>query len=394
MLALLVPFGSHGDVLPLIGLGQQLLQRGFAVKMLLSPAFASAVQQAGLDWTPLGQLSDYESVVHNRATASRFRSLPAVAAVLGRYLQLTSQAIEAEIRPRQTLLIGSSLAFPTRCLAEKHHLPCLTVHLQPSIIRSSLRPPTLGAGRIPDWMPRSWVRFLWWLMDQLMLDPAFARPLNQLRRELGLPQVHSVLGDWLHRADGVLGLFPAWFAQPPADWPAQLQLTNFPLWDGGGEEVDLSDTVVFTAGTALACVPEFYRKAVQSCARLGCRGLLLTPHPSNLPDPLPSGVRWHSYLPFGSNLRSAAAIVHHGGIGTTSQALRAGIPQIIWPLANDQFDNAHRLHSLGLHPPGLREALQDSLWRQRARHFSEQQDWTSGLVQAADLIARRWLIKA
>jgi rhamnosyltransferase subunit B len=41
------------------------------------------------------------------------------------------------------------------------------------------------------------------------------------------------------------------------------------------------------------------------------------------------------------------ALVHHGGIGTASQAFAAGIPQLITPFAHDQFDNAARIERLG-----------------------------------------------
>jgi UDP:flavonoid glycosyltransferase YjiC (YdhE family) len=40
-------------------------------------------------------------------------------------------------------------------------------------------------------------------------------------------------------------------------------------------------------------------------------------------------------------------LAHHGGIGTTAEALRAGTPQLIVPLAHDQFDNAARVTALG-----------------------------------------------
>jgi UDP:flavonoid glycosyltransferase YjiC (YdhE family) len=47
-------------------------------------------------------------------------------------------------------------------------------------------------------------------------------------------------------------------------------------------------------------------------------------------------------------LPRAAAFVHHGGIGTTAQALAAGVPQLIMPLAHDQPDNASRARDLGV----------------------------------------------
>ena len=47
-------------------------------------------------------------------------------------------------------------------------------------------------------------------------------------------------------------------------------------------------------------------------------------------------------------LPRAAALVHHGGIGTLAQALRAGCPQLVMPMAFDQPDNAVRLERLGV----------------------------------------------
>jgi UDP:flavonoid glycosyltransferase YjiC (YdhE family) len=58
-------------------------------------------------------------------------------------------------------------------------------------------------------------------------------------------------------------------------------------------------------------------------------------------------VRWFPYAPFSAVLPRAAAFVHHGGIGTTAQALAAGVPQLIVPLSHDQFDNAARAQRLG-----------------------------------------------
>ena len=64
--------------------------------------------------------------------------------------------------------------------------------------------------------------------------------------------------------------------------------------------------------------------------------------------PLPEGVRAFSYLPYSKIFPAAAAIVHQAGIGTLAQALRAGRPQLIVPVAFDQPDNARRAAGLGL----------------------------------------------
>jgi rhamnosyltransferase subunit B len=57
---------------------------------------------------------------------------------------------------------------------------------------------------------------------------------------------------------------------------------------------------------------------------------------------------WQDYVPLRTLLPHAAALVHHGGIGTTAEALRAGTPQLVVPLAHDQFDNGARVTALGV----------------------------------------------
>jgi UDP:flavonoid glycosyltransferase YjiC (YdhE family) len=59
-------------------------------------------------------------------------------------------------------------------------------------------------------------------------------------------------------------------------------------------------------------------------------------------------VRHVPYAPFSQLLPRCAAIVHHCGIGTSAQAMRAGIPQLLTPFAHDQHDNAARLIRLGV----------------------------------------------
>lgn len=87
--------------------------------------------------------------------------------------------------------------------------------------------------------------------------------------------------------------------------------------------------------------------ALEALKRLGRRGLFITPHLAQLPDPLPPSVIWQAHVPFSSLLPRVAAVVHHGGIGTTAEAFRAGTPQLIVPFAYDQFDNGLRAKRLG-----------------------------------------------
>jgi UDP:flavonoid glycosyltransferase YjiC (YdhE family) len=106
--------------------------------------------------------------------------------------------------------------------------------------------------------------------------------------------------------------------------------------------------IAFTPGSANLHGRPFFEAAVDACTRLGRRGVLLTRFPEQVPSGLPSGVRHFAYAPFSQLLPRASALVHHGGIGTAAQGMAAGVPQLIMPLAHDQFDNVARMRRLGI----------------------------------------------
>ena len=76
--------------------------------------------------------------------------------------------------------------------------------------------------------------------------------------------------------------------------------------------------------------------------------MLLTRHRDHIPRDLPATIRHVDYAPFSQLFPHAAAVVHHGGIGTSAQALAAGVRQLVTPMAHDQPDNAARLVKLGV----------------------------------------------
>jgi UDP:flavonoid glycosyltransferase YjiC (YdhE family) len=105
--------------------------------------------------------------------------------------------------------------------------------------------------------------------------------------------------------------------------------------------------IVFAPGSAHFQARSFLAKAAEACRRLNLPAILLSANPDEVPRDLPSNIVTAEYLPFTKLFPRARAVVHHGGIGTTSQCLAAGVPQIVLPMAFDQFDNAARVEKLG-----------------------------------------------
>jgi rhamnosyltransferase subunit B len=201
-------------------------------------------------------------------------------------------------------------------------------------------------------------RMAWWMLDKTFYDPHFMKPLNTYRAELGLPNVDRIFSSWIHEADCVVGLFPDWFGEPQSDWPPNVALVDFPLYDHGDHaslppELDEfikagQAPIAFSAGTATATAHEFFKTSIEASQKAGLRAILLTHFGQQVPASLPKNVMHVDYAPFSTLLPKLAAFVHHGGIGSTSQALRAGIPQLIRPVAYDQFDNSARAVHLGV----------------------------------------------
>jgi UDP:flavonoid glycosyltransferase YjiC (YdhE family) len=107
--------------------------------------------------------------------------------------------------------------------------------------------------------------------------------------------------------------------------------------------------IVFALGSSAVWVAgEFWRHAIEASRALGRRALLITGRDTPGVENLPPGMRAFGYLPYSMIFPRAAAVVHQAGIGTLSQALRSGRPQLIVPFAFDQPDNARRAAELGL----------------------------------------------
>ena len=370
MRVLLVTFGSRGDVHPLLGLGQALQARGHEATVLTNPAFAAEVAQSGLGFVPVGAKADYEATIAHPKLWHPIDGL----GVMWRYLlrpalRPTFDALQALCPPSgataRTLVLASPLAMGARVAQEKLGLRLVSTYTSPTLLRSVQDPMTVARWQVPRALPRLARQAIWRLLDRVKLDPLVKPALEALRGEHGLAPLagaHGAVFDrWLHAPLGGLTLFPDWFAATQPDWPAQVRSGAFPLYDDplpasadAGLQAFLDAgpaPVVFMPGTAQQGTAHFFDCAIAACARLGLRGVLLGHAQALHAQTLPASVWAAPFFPFATLLPRVKAIVHHGGIGTCAQALRAGIPQLVWPQAYDQFDNAVRLEKLGV---GLR----------------------------------------
>jgi len=360
MRLLLTAFGSYGDVFPLVGLGAAMHARGHQVAVITSPHFRSVVEGANLELIPLGTEQEYDDLTKHPDLWHPLRGPLFVMkhAMIG-CLRETYGLLSKHYVAGETVLGGHLLDLASRCFQEKHDAPLASILLAPAALRSSIEPPRMFGMFQPRWAPRLLTALQFWVGDRCFLGPLLEPELNAFRAELGLSPVRRPLKSWYLSPQLVLGLFPDWFAPHQPDWPEATSLVGFPLWDQQATKVPLSEgaqqffdegeaPLVFAPGSAMTQGEAFFQSAIEACRQLGRRGMLMTKYPAQLPRPLPAGVRHFSFEPFSLLLPRAAALVHHGGIGTTAQGLAAGLPHLVMPMAYDQLDNATRLQRLGV----------------------------------------------
>jgi UDP:flavonoid glycosyltransferase YjiC (YdhE family) len=357
---ILATFGSYGDLNPFLALGLELKRRGHDAVIATAEGYRRDVESRGLGFAPVrpdldrGDLALFERAldqVKGPEVIIREITMPRVRES---YEDLERAAAGAD------LLLSHSLTYAAPVLAEKKNMIWLSVVLQPLMFLSAEDPsvlapaPWLGALRP---LGPAFNRALFLLLK--LAASRWGEPVRALRNELGLERGADPVFDGQYSPYGTLALFSPLFGPPQLDWPENTLACGFPFLDsdigGGGLDPALeafldagTPPVVFTLGSAAVMIAgDFFRNAAASVKGHGVRAVLLAgPGAKELAD-LPNGVEAFESAPYHALFPRCAAVVHSGGIGTTAQALRAGIPQMIVPFAHDQYDNAARIARLG-----------------------------------------------
>lgn len=353
----LVAIGSHGDVLPFLAIGAEFLRRGQDVILAAPAPFADHAARIGLPFHSLGDDCDYRRIT---ADPELWHPRRGAAALFGNMAASTEQTyrwIAANARKGHSIVVASTLAFGARVAQEKLRLPVITIHAMPLLMESRYASPILPGVPLPSWVPSRLRHWVGRGADRYVIGPAALPTINAFRQELGLNPVRR-LRYWWNSPSRVLLLFPDWFAASQPDWPQQAMHVGFPIADRFGDTDRLGarltrfmqgndPPLVFTYGSAMRQASGFFRTALAICERLGRRGVLLAPEHGQVPESLPETLIHVPYAPLSVLLPRSAALIHHGGIGTVAQALAAGTPQMIVPVAFDHFDEAARVKRLG-----------------------------------------------
>ena len=208
----------------------------------------------------------------------------------------------------------------------------------------------------------------------------------------------------------LIGLSPQ-VIPPPADWGPHVYLTGYwfldaaPNWRAPPALADFLSAgpppvYVGFGSNSGAAVSGATAIALAALTRAGLRGVLLTGQDDVAPARLPAHVCPIDDPPFDWLFPRMAATVHHGGVGTTAAALRAGAPSVIVPSIADQHYWGRQTQRLGVGPPAipgrrlnvenlteaLRRATSDADMRARAGELGRRIRAEDGVARAVKII--------
>jgi len=408
---LLVSRGSSGDIYPFLGVATALMNRGVRVGFVANPYFAESVRRIGAEFFPMGAhlRPDDRLRIHpiasNRWVGTLFWLRVLSGSAANDIVPALRPAIAA-FHPDLILAHQNCLGAPW--IAQEFGLEWWNVVLAPCTFPSAFQPSVYSIGLDTTRLPMFVRRIQNWCVRAVinaMVDP----PVNRTRRAHGLaPQSDTFCGEMLRGV--TLAMFAPAFRPPAPDDPKHLSIVGFPWFDPPGTNPEPDDAVeaflrtgdppvVVAMGSMFSMVhARTNDNLVRACLSLNRRIIVIGAISEDLPaDPRVLVIPRATYSEL---FARSAAVVHHGGIGTTARALRVGVPSVVVPFAVDQFDNAARLRRLGVaavsspkasprrFAHALARVLDDPRIRERARTLAPIMALGDGAESAAERIAR------
>ncbi|MFG1685512.1 glycosyltransferase [Nonomuraea sp. NPDC049269] len=398
--------GSRGDIQPCVALAQEFGGRGHEVTLVAPERYerlaAGRYDRPGVRFAALGV--DPVAIVESEEGQAWLRSGPlGFVRGLRAVVEPLAATLLAEVDAacaNAELVLAPALGSFGRHLHERYGMPYGILQFQPSEPTGEFPNPLIPRrtlGRIGNRASYAMVERLGWLM--------LAPMVNRLRGQvLGLRPLRGspFAADRRDRVPVLCGVSPL-VVPRPYDWAGYVHLTGYwrlPSDPDGSLPSDLADflddgppPVYVGFGSMVPDEPEAVAEQVVAALRLaGMRAVVQGLPVAASADVCPAGEVAHEVL-----FPRMAAVVHHGGAGTTAAGLAAGVPNVVCPFFSDQPFWGRRVAALGAGPPPLPiRALSGRSLAERLRAVSEYREKAAqlgkllkverGVKNAVDLI--------
>lgn len=348
--------GSRGDIQPCVALGRALRARGDEVRLVASARYAPMAVAAGLELAPL--TADPTEILESDAGQELLAGGRNPVKFLGGFRRILGPMAErllaecSDACKGADLILGPTLGFLPRHIGEHLGVPWALIHFQPSEPTGAFPHPFVPQARmLGPWGRRASFR----AVDEIawQLSRPFINPWRDA--SLGLPRL-PLRG---RRPDGpVLACFSPVVVPRPADWGPGVHLTGYwfldePEWEPPAELAEFLAAgpapVYVGFGSMVPKDSAMTDLTVRTALKLaGVRGIVQGDPATSDEHVLAVRDVPHAWL-----FPRMAAVVHHGGAGTTAAGLRAGAPTVVCPFFGDQPYWGERVAALGAGPRPL-----------------------------------------
>lgn len=386
--------GSRGDIQPCVALSMGLQQAGYRVSLAAPQDFAGFVQEHGITFRPLRgdvqkiMASDSGRNFMETGGTNPLRSILAIRKLIRPVvMEMAADAYAACQEAEAIICLGVFSAFG-KSIAEALKIPL--IHIEPTPLLPTRAFPA------PSWpVQRSLGGAHNYFSGMAMLQVIWQwhRPfVNMFRAQLGLPAYRFAKFVQGLRSVPMLSAYsPALIPHPP-DWPDSVQITGYLFLEAQpGWRPSRELEAFLEAGEPPVCIgfgsmsgqkaQALTSLVIEAITKSDQRGVLLTGWGGLRVDKAPENVFVVESAPHRWLFPRMAAVVHHGGAGTTAEGLRAGVPTVIVPFIFDQYFWGARIKAMGLGPQPIpqknlsAECLAQAIWtavtdtamRQRAR---------------------------
>ncbi len=405
--------GSRGDIQPCLSLSAGLQQAGYRVRLAAPEDFAGFVREHGVDFFPLR--GDVQSIMASdtgrkfmqSAGANPLKSIRAIRTLIAPVVQAMADDALAACQGADALIcLGVFSAFG-RTIAEALDIPLM--HVEPTPLLPS------RAFAAPSWPVQRDLGGLHNFFSGLaMLQVIWLwyRPfVNDFRARLGQPRLTFAQFYRGLRSTPMIGAYSPVLIPNPPDWPENIHVTGPLFLDGAGgwqpspelsAFLDAGDPPVYIGfGSMSGRNPEqLAGLALEALARSSQRGLLMTGWGGLRAGTVPQDVFVLDSAPHSWLFPRMAAVVHHGGAGTTAEGLRAGVPTVVVSFVFDQPFWGARIRAAGLGPDpiplkrltaerlagAIRTAVTDPDMRRRASTCGETIRAENGVANAVKVV--------
>jgi UDP:flavonoid glycosyltransferase YjiC (YdhE family) len=353
----LVTFGSRGDVQPMMALSLALQSAGHDVLLVAPPEKGGWAAEMGCPFRPLG--GNFTAFVDTMRDAHTLRSAIRFSFHMRKELKAQFDTLPAIVRGAD-LVVGASLAFGLPTVAESMGIHYRYLAFTPQLLPSKHHPfLAFKHHGLPGW----YNLMTWWaagMLNRFNLTPL----INQKRKGMGLKPIRDV---WLHiLGKHVIVASDKAIADVPQDVDLCYTQTGYLHLEHSGAH--LADLEAFLKagpppvyagfgsmpGRDQAKLAPLVINAIRSSGQRVVLGKFWDGPSDSSAGPDVLFVRGYPHLELFPRM---AAVIHHGGAGTTATSSASGVPQIVIPHVLDQYYWGHRVYVSRLGPKPI--------WRSR-----------------------------